>query len=406
MGFTSDILHSNRKGKVRHGSVHKPVHHSVSFSFDDARELAYVFQGKKSGYSYGRQVNPTVTALQEKIDLMEKSYETIAFGTGMAAIGSTIFSLLRPGDHFISSSFLFGNTNSLFQSFMSHGIETSFVDATCAENVRAEIKQNTKLVFVETIANPRTQISDLEGIGELCKSKGLIYFVDNTLTTPYLYSPITSGANLVINSLTKYIGGHANALGGAVSVFDNFEWRNLSCIDDRYKQGAPVNWIVKQIKKKGLRDFGASLGPEAAHLISVGSDTLALRMDRISSNARALANYLDGHSLVERVHYPGLVSHPQHKRAKKLFSAFGGIFSIEIKDQIDCFDFINRLDLIACASNLGDTRTLCIPVAHSIYHEMGPSRRKEMGIADSLIRFSVGIEEFDDLRLDLERSLI
>ncbi|MEX0943462.1 MAG: aminotransferase class I/II-fold pyridoxal phosphate-dependent enzyme, partial [Pseudomonadales bacterium] len=292
-GFTSRILHSDRLGGIEHGSIHKPVHNSVTFAYDDARDLAAVFQGRQSGYSYGRQVNPTVTALQDKITLMEDGVSTAAFATGMAAIGTTLFALLRNGDQVISSSYLFGNTNSLFNSFDAHGVGVTFVDATSVDAVADAITDHTRLVFVETIANPRTQVSDLKRIGELCQQKGLVYVVDNTMTTPYLFQPKTVKASLVINSLTKYIGGHANALGGAVTETGVYDWSAFPNIYDSYKKGDVSGWGIQQIKKKGLRDFGASLGPEAAHHISVGSDTLALRMERICANAQALTAFLD-----------------------------------------------------------------------------------------------------------------
>ena len=405
MGFTSKIVHSDRRDPIEHGSIHKPIHTAVTYAYDDARDLAAVFQGKKGGYTYGRQVNPTVTALQDKITLMEEGIATAAFGTGMAAIGTALFALLRRGDHFISSSYLFGNTNSLFNTFATQGIEVTFVDATSSDAVAAAIQPNTKLVFVETIANPRTQVSDLVGIGDLCREHNLIYFVDNTMTTPYLFRPKDVGASLVINSLTKYIGGHANALGGAVTETGLFDWSTFTNLYDNYKKGDVSGWAIQQIKKKGLRDLGASLGPEAAHHISVGSDTLALRMDRICENAQRLAEYLDGHEKVREVYYPGLSGHPEHDRSASLFSHHGGILSIELVDDVDCFDFINKLDLVICSSNLGDTRSLAIPVAHSIYFEMGAERRASMGIDDSLVRFSVGIEELDDLLADFEQAL-
>lgn len=404
-GFTSKIIHSDRRGPIEHGSIHKPIHTAVAYTYDDARDLAKVFQGKQSGYTYGRQVNPTVTALQDKVSLMEGGLATAAFATGMGAIGTTLFALLRAGDHVISSSFLFGNTNSLFNSFSAHGIEVTFVDATDVANVEAAVQANTKLVFVETIANPRTQVTDLAEIGALCELHGLIFFVDNTMTTPYLFQPSQVKASLVINSLTKYIGGHANALGGSVTELGNYDWQRFDNIYDDYKGADSRLWGITQIKKKGLRDLGASLGPEAAHHISVGSDTLALRMERACSNTLKLAEYLSTHDKVKKVYYPGLQEHPQHGRSKQLFKSAGAIMSIELEDDIDCFDFINALDLVACSSNLGDTRSLAIPVAHSIYYEMGPERRASMGISDSLVRFSIGIEEPEDLLADFETAL-
>ncbi len=405
MGFTSKILHADRRNVIEHGSIHKPVHTAVTFSYDDARDLAAVFQGREAGYTYGRQVNPTVTALQDKISMMENGVASAAFATGMAAIGTTLFSLLRQGDHFIASSFLFGNTNSLFNSFAVQGIEVTFVDATSATQVEAAVKENTRLVFVETIANPRTQVADLAAIGELCAARGLVYFVDNTMTTPYLFQPKEVGASLIINSLTKYIGGHGNALGGAITETGLYDWSRFPNIYENYTKGDKSGWAITQIKKKGLRDFGASLGPEAAHHISVGSDTLALRMEKACENAEALTQYLAAHRNVSRVYYPGLPDHPQHDLAKQLFRHPGALFSVELVDGVDCFDFINKLDLVICSSNLGDTRSLAIPVAHSIYYEMGPERRASMGIADSLVRISIGIEDTEDLLADFEQAL-
>ncbi|MBP40003.1 MAG: hypothetical protein CL726_11965 [Chloroflexi bacterium] len=406
MGFTSDILHSDRRGGVEHGSIHKPVHTAVTYAYDDAHDLAAVFQGKQPGYTYGRQVNPTVTALQEKVSLMEDGLSTVAFSTGMAAIGTALFSLLRAGDHFVSSSFLFGNTNSLFNSFEVHGIDVSFVDATSVDAVRAAVQENTRLVFVETIANPRTQVTDLGAIGDLCKELGLVYLVDNTMTTPYLFRPKTVGASMVINSLTKYIGGHANALGGAITETGLYDWSDFANLYDDYKKGDVSNWAITQIKKKGLRDFGATLAADAAHLISVGSDTLALRMEKACANARKLTQYLEDHPRVKKVYYPGLADHPQHEMAQKLFKHPGALFSVELVDDLDCFDFLNKLNLVVCTSNLGDTRSLGIPVAHSIYYEMGPERRASMGIDDSLVRFSIGIEDTEDLLADFEQALL
>jgi len=404
-GFTSAILHSDRRSGIEHGSIHKPVHTAVTFTYDDARDLAAVFQGEQAGYSYGRQVNPTINALQNKISLMEGGVATAAFSTGMAAIGTTLFALLRQGDHMVSSSFLFGNTNSLFNSFAAQGIEVTFVDATDVAEVENAIQPNTRLVFVETIANPRTQVTDLTRIGALCDQRGLIYFVDNTMTTPYLFQPRSVQASLVINSLTKYIGGHANALGGSVTETGLYDWREYPNLYDTYKKGDPSTWAITQIKKKGLRDFGASLAPEAAHHISVGSDTLALRLERACSNAMQLADYLNGHPKVAKVYYPGLPGHSEHKRSRELFRHFGAVFSVELDDSIDCFDFLNNLDLVISTSNLGDTRTLGIPVAHSIYYEMGAQRRASMGIVDSLVRISVGIEEAEDLLADFKQAL-
>ncbi|MGN6703240.1 MAG: cystathionine gamma-synthase family protein [Burkholderiaceae bacterium] len=404
-GFTTTVLHSDRQKPIEHGSLHKPVHNSVTFGYDDARELAEVFQGRKPGYRYGRQGNPTVAALEDKVTRMEDGIATVCFATGMAAIGALVQGLLREGDHVVSSAFLFGNTNSLWQTVGRQGVGVSFVDATDVAQVEAALTPATRLVFVETIANPRTQVADLERIGALCREKGILYVVDNTMTSPYLFRPKTVGASLVVNALTKSIGGHGNALGGSVTDTGLFDWTAFPNIYDNYKRAAAPQWGIAQIRAKALRDFGASLGPEAAHHLAVGAETMALRMDRECANAMALARMLAADPRVAAVHYPGLPSHPQHALAQRLFRAFGSLFSFELADGIDCFDYLNRLQLAVSASNLGDTRTLVIPVAHTIFYEMGPERRASMGIAESLIRVSVGIEDTDDLVADFRQAL-
>ncbi len=400
-GFTTKIVHNDRQDAIEHGSLHKPIHANVAYGYDDARDLAAVFQGKQNGYSYGRQVNPTVTALESKISVMEDGLASVCFGTGMAAIGTTMFSLLRSGDHIVSSAFLFGNTNSLLNTFAQLNIGVTFVDATSVAAVAAAVTEQTRLVFVETIANPRTQIADLEAIGSFCAERGLVYVVDNTMTSPYLFQPKSVGASLVVNSLTKYIGGHGNALGGAVTETGVFDWTSFPNIYPDYQGSDPGKWGITQIKKKGLRDLGASLGPEAAHHVAMGAETLALRVQRQSDNAMAMCRFLSEHPQVKRVYYPGLEDHPQHHRAEKLFRAYGGLFSFELNRELDLWDFLNRLSVIVKSSNLGDNRTLAIPVAHTIYHEMGAERRASMGIDESLIRISSGIEDSEDLVADL-----
>ncbi|MES2018891.1 MAG: cystathionine gamma-synthase family protein [Pseudomonadota bacterium] len=404
-GFTTTILHNDRQKPIEHGSLHKPVHTSVAFGYADARQLASVFQGKEPGYRYGRQGNPTIAALEDKITRMEDGVASLCFATGMGAIGAVFQALLKAGDHVVSSSYLFGNTNSLWQTVAGQGVGVDFVDATSVANVAAALTPNTRIVFVETIANPRTQVADLARIGALCKERGILYVVDNTMTTPYLFRPKAVGAGLVINALTKSIGGHGIALGGSLTDTGVYDWTAYPHIAANYKKNAPTQWGMAQLRAKALRDFGASLGPEAAHHISVGAETLALRMERACSNALALASMLEADERVAKVHYPGLASHPQHALAGQLFRSYGALFSFELKDGIDCFDYLNRLNIAISASNLGDTRTLVIPVAHTIFFEMGAERRASMGIAESLIRVSVGIEDCADLLHDFQAAL-
>jgi O-acetylhomoserine (thiol)-lyase len=404
-GFNTTNLHSDRKDNPEHGVLHKPVHPSVAYGYEDARHLAEVFQGKRTGYNYGRQLNPTVTALQNRITQMEQGLASVAFATGMAAISSALLALLKEGDHIISSAFLFGNTNSFFGTLKRLGIEVTFVDATEARFVESAIQENTKLVFVETIANPVTQVADLKAIGELCQVKSLIYCVDNTMTSPHLFLPKKVQASLIVNSLTKYIGGHGNALGGIITDTGLYDWSGFENIYDAYRTEKSKLQGITQIKKKGLRDIGASLGPEAAHHLAAGSETLSLRIEKACENAQVLADFCDNHPKIKETYFPGLSNHPQHERAKQLFKGFGTIFSVDLKEEVNCFDFLNKMDCIISSSNLGDNRTLAIPVAHTIYYEMGAERRASMGISDSMVRFSVGIEEVADLLTDFEQAL-
>jgi O-acetylhomoserine (thiol)-lyase len=403
-GFTTRILHNDRHLSVEHGAVHKPIHTSSQYAYSDARELAAVFQGK-AGYTYARQGTPTTDALEKKVSAMEGGGTSLTFSTGMGALSALFTTLLRAGDHLISSQFIFGNTNSLFGTLEHLGIEITLVDPTDVSAAAAAIKPNTRMVFTETIANPGTQVADLEGLGRLCAEHKLVYVVDNTLTSPWLFQPRTVGASLVMNSLSKHIGGHANALGGSLTDTGLYDWTQFPNILDVYKKGPSVGWGITQIKKKGLRDMGATLSADAAHRLAVGAETLSLRLDKISSNAMALAKFLATHPSVARVSYPGLESHPQHERARKLFGGkYSNLLGVELAEGIDSFDFLNRLQIVILATHVGDTRTLALPAAQTIYYEMGPALRKQMGIADGLIRLSIGIEEQEDLLADFAQA--
>ena len=404
-GFTTSLLHSDRLGKPEHGSLHKPIHTSIAYGYEKAEDLAAVFQGRQKGYAYARQANPTVAALEEKVSMLEQGVGTVCFSTGMAALGATFLAFLRQGDQVVSSRFLFGNTTSQLNTLAQTGVSVSFVDATDVKGVAAALRPETRMVVVETIANPATQIADLKRIGELCRERGLIYVVDNTLTSAYLFLPKNVHATFSVNSLSKCFGGHGDALGGSVTDLGLFDWSKYPNLYDIYKGPDPKQWALLQLRKKGLRDFGGTLAPEAAHVLSVGSETLALRMDRACHNAQKLAELLSTHPKVSKVHYPGLPSHPQYKIGKELFTQSGALLSFELKDAAATFPVLNRLKLGILSSNLGDSRTLLIPVAHTIFWEMGPERRAEMGIAESLVRVSVGIEDTEDLLADFTQAL-
>ncbi|WP_345813715.1 cystathionine gamma-synthase family protein [Paraburkholderia sp. PREW-6R] len=405
-GFTTGLVHADRNAGVEHGALRQPIHTSVQYGFDRVEDLIGVFQGTKKGaFNYARQGTPTTAALEAKITQFEDGRGTVCFGTGMAAISAVFLTLLRAGDHLISSRYVFGNTNSLFGTLRKLGVEVTTVDAGSIDAVAEAVRPNTRMVFVETIANPGTQVPDLDALGALCRDKGLLYVVDNTITSPALFRPKTVGASLVINSLTKTIAGHGAALGGAVTDTGEFAWQHYPNIAEEYRRSNPADWGLLQIRKKGLRDMGGSLSSEQAHQIGLGAETMALRVGRSSDNALALARFLQGHRAIQKVHYPGLESHPQYAIAKKLFSSSSWLLSFELRDPARMIDVVNRLQLPVKATGLGDTRSLVIPVAPTIFFEAGPEVRQSMGIADGMVRLSVGIEELDDLIADFEQAL-
>lgn len=405
-GFTTEILHSDRRTGCEFGAVHQPLHPSAEYAFADARDLAAVFQGKAGGFSYSRQGTPTTAALEKKLTQMEQGIGSVSFSSGMAALTASFFSLLKAGDHLISSKYIFGNTNSLFGTLRGLGVEITLVDATDIEAVKQAKQPNTLMVFTETIANPGTQIADLKAIGDWCAKQGLLYVVDNTLSTPWLAPAKSFGAGLVMNSLSKYIAGHGNALGGMITDTGLFDWSTYANISPAYQVGNPKSWGLTQVKKKGLRDMGGTLSSDVAHRVAIGAETLTLRMAKACDNANKLAHFLEQHPRVATVHYPGLVTHPQHELATELFNGhYGALMGVELAADIDVFEFLNKLRVLILSTHLGDTRSLTLPVAHTIYYEMGAEQRALMGIGDNLLRISVGIEDYADLEADFSQAL-
>ncbi|WP_277184569.1 cystathionine gamma-synthase family protein [Caballeronia sp. BR00000012568055] len=405
-GFTTGIVHGDRITGTEHGGVRQSIHTSVQYGFERVEDLIGVFQGtKKGGFNYARQGTPTTAALERKITSLEQGVGSICFSTGMAAITATFLTLLRAGDHLVSSKFVFGNTNSIFGTLRGLGIEVTTVDACDADNVKNAIKPTTRMVFVETVANPGTQVPDLQRIGEICAERGIVYFVDNTITSPALFRPKAVGASLVINSLTKTIAGHGAALGGAVTDTGLFDWSAYPNIADEYRRAPSKEQGLTQIRKKGLRDMGGALSSEQAHSIAMGAETLALRVQKSSDNALALARFLEKHEAVGRVFYPGLESHPQYAIAQRLFKGASWLLAFELRNADRMIDVVNALQLPIKATGLGDTRTLIIPVAPTIFFEAGAETRKAMGISDGMLRLSAGIEDTEDLIADFDQAL-
>jgi O-acetylhomoserine (thiol)-lyase len=404
-GFTTRLVHADRLlNTPESGAVHQATNNSVLFEYKDAQGLVDVFQGKKAGHVYSRSSSGSNAALQNILSYLEGGIGAITFSTGMAAITATMLSLFKAGDHLIVSHFLFGNTRSFAETMQSLGIELSFVDVTDVQNVKEAFKDNTKAVYLETIANPVTQVADLRAIGQFCESKRVLFLVDNTMTPANIFDANSVLASLTLSSLTKYIAGHGNVLGGVVVDTGLFDWSSFDNILPIYRGPDKTQWGLTQIRKRGLRDMGATLSPESAHAISIGLETLVLRMDKVCENALRLASYLHNHDKISSVYYPGLADHPQHFLAREYFDGYGGILSLDLVEDIDPIKFLNALKLVICATHLGDTRTLALPVASTIYFESSAKERQQMGVKDNMIRMSIGIEDIDDIVEDFEQA--
>jgi O-acetylhomoserine (thiol)-lyase len=408
LAFDTKLVHADRKiNKPQFGAVHESTNNSVLFEFEDVQDLVDVFQGKQAGHVYSRSSSSSAVALQNVLNEMEGGVGAVVFATGMATISSTFLSLLKSGDHIVVSQYLFGNTRSFMSTIEGFGIRVSYVDVTDVRKVQAACNADTKMVFCESIANPVTQVADLSGIGNWCEANNILFALDNTMTPSVLLDAKAVKASLLLTSLTKYIGGHGNVLGGVLVDTGLFDWSGYNNIEPNYRVADEQQWGLTQVKKRGLRDMGATLAPQSAHLVSVGLETLTMRLRKTCANAQALAKYLSTHKGVNAVHYPGLEAHPQHERAKTLFKrGFGGILSVELSEEIEPHAFLNALSLVISATHLGDTRTLALPAASTIFYENGPQERTKMGIADSLIRISVGIEDIEDILADFDQAFI
>lgn len=381
---------------------HSAVDHSVLFAYERTSDLEQVFQGKAVGHVYSRSSSPTISALESALTRLESAASACAFATGMAAIQSLCFALLKQGDHIVVSEFLFGNTRSFFQTLAGFGVQVSYVDVTDAALVRDTCTSATRMVFCETIANPVTQVADVHAIGSHCRERGILFVVDATMTPQPIFHAAQYPIDMLIVSLTKYVGGHGNALGGALIDFETFDFSAYTNIADAFRAKSARSQGMVQVRKKGLRDCGSTLSPDAAARILSGLETLAIRVKRQCETASSLVTFLQQRPEVSNVFYPGLTEHPQHDLAASLFGrCFGATFSIELAPAYDYRVWLDALKLILVSTHLGDTRTLALPVASTIFYENGEEQRASMGITDGMIRFSVGLESVDDLIEDL-----
>ncbi|MBE3579707.1 MAG: methionine gamma-lyase [Caldanaerobacter subterraneus] len=386
MGFNTKAIHAGQKHDPVTGAHVTPIYQTSTFVFENVDQGARRFAGEEEGYIYTRLGNPTVTELEEKMAVLEGGEAALATASGMAAISTVLFTLLKQGEHIVANDTLYGCTH----SFLSHivpkyGIEVTFTDLSDLSNLEKAIKPNTKVVYVETPANPTLKLVDLKGTAEIAHRAGARVVVDNTFMTPYLQRPIEHGVDIVVHSATKYIGGHGDVIAGIIV--------------------GPKD-LITEMKMPYLKDIGGVISPFDAWLLLRGIKTLGLRMDRHCQNAQKVAEYLENHPMIEKVYYPGLPSHPQHELAKRQMDGFGGMISFELKGGIEAGKVLmNSVKLITLAVSLGCVDSLIQHPASMTHSPVPREERLKAGITDGLVRISVGIEDVEDIIADLDQAL-
>lgn len=361
------------------------LHLTSSFCYESAEQAAAMFMGEIEGYTYSRFTNPTVNAFQQRLALMEGGERAIATATGMAAIQAIMMSLLKAGDHIVSSQSLFGSTTNLFAGLLAKfGVETTFVDATDLSAWEAAAKPNSKLFFLETPSNPLTEIADIAAVAAIAHRHDALLVVDNSFCSPALQQPLKLGADLVMHSATKYLDGHGRVMGGAV---------------------VGSHALVEQVYLH-VRTAGPTLAPFNAWVLLSGLETLSLRMEKHSANALQLAQWLEAHPAVERVYYPGLASHPQHALAARQQHGGGAVVSFVVKGgRAGAWKLVDGVQLISRTANLGDVKSTITHPASTTHARVAPEVRLKAGIEEGLIRVAVGLENVADLQADLARGL-
>lgn len=382
----TSVIHAAQHPDPVFGGVSTPIYQSSTFAFKNARQGAARFAGEEEGYIYTRMGNPTIKALEDNIAYLENGYGALATSSGMSALSTILFGLLEQNTHMISTASVYGASRVLVEKLVAKfGISFDYVDTSNTENIESAIKANTKLLIIETPANPTMIISDIEACAKLARSKGLLLIVDNTFASPHLQNPLALGADIVYHSVTKFINGHTDIVGGII---------------------IPKNKELFNILRSALSLLGGNMDPHQAWLVLRGVKSLALRVEKSQDNAMKLATYLENHPKIEWVNYPGLESHPQHELAKKQMRGFGALISFGLKGGLDAGrKFIDTVKLCTLAVSLGGIESLIQHPASMTHANVSKEGKLEAGITDDLIRLSVGCEGYEDLEADLEQAL-
>ncbi len=397
-----------------------PIYQTSSFVFDSAEHGARLFSLEEPGNIYTRIGNPTVAVLEARVAQLEGGVAGLATASGMSAIALAILTLARSGDHILAGNNLYGGTYTLFsQSLRRQGIDVSFVDSGDIEAFRRGITPRTKAIFLEALGNPKLDVPHFEALAAVAHEAGVPLLVDNTLASPWLCQPLKHGADIVVHSATKFLGGHGTTLGGILVDGGRFDWRNGNFPEFTEPHPAYHGAILAEIagdaafavkaRIEGLRDFGPALSPFSAFLLLQGIETLPLRMERHGQNALALAQWLQVHPQVAWVNYPGLQAHPSHAMATRYFregAGFGGILTFGVKGGLASGKtLINGVNLFSRLANVGDAKSLIIHPASTTHQQLSGAERLATGVSEDLIRLSVGLEHLEDLKADLDQAL-
>ncbi|MDB5043095.1 MAG: bifunctional o-acetylhomoserine/o-acetylserine sulfhydrylase [Candidatus Eremiobacteraeota bacterium] len=417
-GFDTVALHGGHDGDPTTKARAVPIYQTTSYNFDDTAHAARLFALQEFGNIYTRIMNPTTDVFEQRLAALEGGVGALAVASGQAAVIYSILNVARAGDHIVSSSSLYGGTyNAFVHTLPRFGIEVTLVDPSDPKEVAAAIRPNTKAVFAETIGNPKVDVLDVAAFAKVADDAQVPLIVDNTLPTPYLLRPIEFGADIIVHSATKYIGGHGTTIGGAIVDAGTFDWTRGRFPDFtepdpsyhglKYVEAlGPLAYILKA-RVQLLRDVGAALSPFNAFLLLQGLETLGLRMERHSQNALRVAEFLASHPNVRWVRYPGLPSDPAYARAQKyLPKGAGSILTFGVKGGADeARAVIDRLKLFSLLANVGDAKSLVIHPASTTHQQLSPADQIASGVSDDLIRLSVGIESIDDILADLRQAL-
>jgi O-acetylhomoserine (thiol)-lyase len=405
MRFNTKLIHGNLKLDET-GATNTPLYLSNAYDHNTAEKIEGIMKGTSPGYAYTRIANPTVTSFERRIAALEGGLLATAAASGMSAIYMAILNVIESGDEILAASGLYGGTYTLLRNLKTFGIKVTFIDDIDEEKIKTAASAKTKLLFAETIGNPKLDVLDIEAISKVCKEHNIVLMIDSTVTTPYLIRPIEFGADVVVHSTSKYINGTSNSIGGIIidggsdkykdAKFENFK---------EYRKFGKMAYTAK-LKNTTGRDIGAALAPLNAFLNLTGVETLSLRMREHCNNALKVAKYLSKHNKVSSVNYPGLPGSTGYELAQKYYgNGAGGILTFRLGSKEKAFKFINNLTLVMNLPNIGDAKTIAIHPSSTICVHNTEDEKLQMGVYDDLLRLSVGIEDVEDIIEDIENSL-